>query len=96
MKLDRKYRRKKQVLRRDIAGESFLIPICGTPADMENVFVFNPLAGFIWELLDEDRTLKEIVEKIVAEYDVTIAEAQADATEFIERLLQQNLVEELR
>ena len=42
MNLAVKYRRKEKVTEREIAGESFLIPVCGKPVDMENIFILNP------------------------------------------------------
>ena len=95
MKLTGKYLKKQEVVGREIAGESFLIPICGTPVDMENVFVLNPLADFIWQRLDGEHTLEEIVAEIVKEFDVTPAQAGTDADDFVERLLQNHLVEAL-
>lgn len=95
MKMTGKYRRKRDVAGREIAGESFLIPVCGTPVEMENVFVLNPLADFIWQRLDGTRTLAEIVAGIVAEYDVETARAESDARDFMESLVKRNLAEEV-
>ncbi len=89
-----KFRRREQVVRREIAGEFFLIPLCGTPVDMDNVFVLNPLADFIWQRLDGELTQEEIVVEIVEEFDVAAGQAGADAADFIQRLLQNNLAEE--
>lgn len=93
MKQASKFRRKDRVAERRIADESFLIPVCGTPVDMENIFVLNPLADFIWARLDGERTLESIVSEISEEFDVTVGRAGADADEFVGRLLQQGLVE---
>ena len=93
MSLSGKYVNKEGVARREIAGESFLIPVCGTPVDMENIFVLNPLAEFIWQRLDGEHTLEEIVAEVVAEFDVSPERAAADAGEFMQNLLQNRLVE---
>ena len=95
MRLTGKYRKRREIVGREVAGESFLIPICGTPVDMENVFVLNPLADFIWQRMDGERTLEEVVIEVVAEFDVTPAQAGADVDEFVEDLLKNNLVEAL-
>ena len=95
MRLMGKYRRRQEIVAREVAGESFLIPICGSPVDMENIFVLNPLAEFIWQRMDGDRTLEDIVAEIVAEFDVTPDQAGADTDEFVDRLLRNNLVESL-
>jgi hypothetical protein len=90
-----RFRRKESVAGREIAGESFLIPICGKPVDLDNIFVLNPLAGFIWERLDGARTLEAIVADIVENFEVASEQAGSDAAEFVGRLLQNGLVEEL-
>lgn len=90
-----KFRRKERVTGREIAGESFLIPICGKPVDLDNIFVLNPLAGFIWERLDGKRTLEAIVADIIDNFEVTPEQAGVDATEFIGQLLRNDLVEEV-
>ncbi len=95
MNLAVKYRRKDSIAGRRIAGESFLIPICGKPVDLDNIFVLNPLAGFIWEKLDGAQTLEAIIADIVEEFEVTREQAAADASDFVGQLLQNNLVEEL-
>jgi hypothetical protein len=95
MNMAGKFRRKDRVTGREIAGESFLIPICGKPVDMENIFVLNPLAGFIWERLDGAHTLEAIVADIVENFEVASEQAGADATAFIGQLLQNDLVEEV-
>jgi hypothetical protein len=93
MNLSVRYRRKESIVRREIAGESFLIPICGAPVDMKNIFVLNPLADFIWQRLDGRCALKKVVEEIAGEFDVTVRQAGADAASFIGQLLEKGLVE---
>jgi len=95
MNMSGKFRRKERVTGREIAGESFLIPICGKPVDLDNIFVLNPLAGFIWEKLDGATTLEAIIGAIVENFEVTTEQARADAADFIGQLLQNDLVEEV-
>lgn len=95
MNMASRFRRKERVAGREIAGESFLIPICGKPVDLENIFVLNPLAGFIWERLDGTHSLEAIVADIVGNFEVAGEQAVADAAEFVGQLLQNDLVEEV-
>ena len=89
------YRKKDKIAGRSIAGESFLIPVCGQPAGMENIFVLNPLADFIWQRLDGERSLEAIVAEIIENYDVEGEQASVDAVDFIGRLLKNDLIEEV-
>jgi hypothetical protein len=90
-----KFRRKESIAGRRIAGESFLIPVCGTPLDMKDIFVLNSLGDFIWQRLDGERSLDAVIAEIVAEFDVAPGQAAADAQEFLGQLLQKGLAEEV-
>ena len=94
MNLNGKFRRREGVVGRDIAGESFLIPVCGTPVDMENIYVLNPLADFIWQRLDGERTMAEILAAIVDDFAVEPEQARADLAELIGQLKEKGLIEE--
>lgn len=94
MNMGGRFRRKDRIAGREIAGESFLIPICGKPVDLDNIFVLNPLAGFIWERLDGTHTLEAIVADIVENFEVASEQASADAADLVGQLLQNDLVEE--
>jgi len=55
--------------------------------------VLNPVGARIWELSDGKRTLKEIVELILNEYDVDRPRAEADAGSFVTELLERKLIQ---
>jgi hypothetical protein len=95
MKLTAKYRKKDKIAGRNIAGESFLIPVCGKPADMENIFILNPMADFIWQRLDGEQTLAAILAAIVEGFAVDREQALADMTDLIGQLLGNALIEEV-
>jgi hypothetical protein len=89
-----RYRKKDKIAGRSIAGESFLIPVCGKPAEMEKIFVMNPMADFIWQRLDGLQTLGTILAAIVENFDVECDQAQGDMTDLIGQLLENGLIEE--
>lgn len=95
MNMTARYRKKDKIAGRSIAGESFLIPVCGQPSDMENIFVLNPLADFIWQRLDGEQTLGAVLAKIVENFAVEGRQAQSDMTDFIGQLLKNDLIEEV-
>jgi hypothetical protein len=90
-----KFRKKDKIAGRNIAGESFLIPVCGKPAEMENIFVMNPMADFIWQRLDGQQTLATILAAIVENFDVEGERALGDLTDLIGQLLGNGLIEEV-
>jgi len=95
MNMAGRFRRMDSVAARQIAGESFLIPVCGQPGEMENIFVLNPLGDFIWQRLDGEHTIEMIITAIVENFAVERGQAGADAAEFVERLLANRLAEEI-
>jgi hypothetical protein len=88
------YRKKGELVCRDIAGETFLIPVMGDLADMQNIFTINPSANMIWQMLDGKMRLDEILERILADFDVEEAKARSDMMDFIGELIGEGLIEE--
>jgi hypothetical protein len=93
MNLESKFRKKDTIADRKIADDSFLVPICGQPGDMEKIFVLNPMADFIWQRLDGERTLHDLLNEIVGHFAVEAEQARSDMLEFVGQLLEQNLLE---
>jgi hypothetical protein len=77
---------RKKLLRREIAGESFLVPLGKTVYDTNGLFVLTELGAFIWDLLPEAETKEQILEKILAEYEVDETTAKNDLEEFLDKL----------
>jgi methyltransferase-like protein len=94
MNMTVRYRKKNEIASRNIAGESFLIPVCGTPAEMEKIFVMNPMADFIWQRLDGRQTLEAIMAAILEDFAVEPEQATADMADLIGQLLENGLIEE--
>ncbi len=88
------YIRNRDVVFRKIAGELFLVPIRGKLADMERIFALTPVAEFIWEMLDGQRSLDEVRAAVVDNFDVDTEQAGSDIMEFIGELLEAGLVVE--
>lgn len=90
--LGKVYKRSNDIIYRKIAGETFLVPIRGSLADMQRIFVLNPTAECIWDLLSGEKSLREVSESIQTLFDITAEEANADLQEFISDLLGANLI----
>lgn len=83
---------KKELLKRQVGGESFLVPLGKTVYDSNGLFVLTELGAFIWDLLPEAETEEEILSRILEEYEVDEATARADLTEFLEKLRKMNIL----
>lgn len=77
---------KKELIKREIAGDTILVPVGKTVYDSNGLFVLNELGAFIWEILPKAETEAEICEAILAEYEVTPEEAARDVEEFLQKL----------
>lgn len=86
--------RESTVVSREIAGETVLVPICRSAADLESIFVLNEVASFVWERLDGQHTLQDIELAVVEDYDVAPEQARTDVQGFVAQLLENGLVQE--
>jgi len=84
--LQKRYRPDPAIVSREIAGETILVPIRQSASDLESIYTLDEVGGRIWELLDGQRTVAEVRDAIVAEYDVSPQEAEADLLELLEQL----------
>ena len=84
---------KKQLIKREIAGDTILVPVGKTVYDSNGLFVLNELAAFIWELLPTVNTEAEIVSAILEEYEVSAEEAAADTAEFLAKLREMGIID---
>jgi len=72
---------------RRVGGEMVLVSLTGGGADLDRVLNLNEVGTFIWERLDGVATGADVVEAVIARFEVERAEAEADTLEFIGRLL---------
>ena len=83
---------KKELIQRDIAGDTVLVPVGKTVFDSTGLFVLNELGTFIWELLPRVETAEEICAAILEEYEVPEAVARQDVAEFLQKLEEMNII----
>ena len=82
------------IVSRDIAGETILVPIRGNLADMQNIFTLNKIGAFIWEKLDGKSPLSVTLGSLLDHFDVSSQEAENDILEFIDQVLETGLAVE--
>jgi hypothetical protein len=93
--LDTVLRPKGESVRRQIAGETILVPIRGRTADMQSIFALNPTAAFIMERVDGCRTVGEILEETLGAFEVDRALALEHLEAFLACARANGLVEEV-
>jgi hypothetical protein len=96
MKLDTVYARNDRIVSRRIVDELILVPIRQSVAELDTLYTLNEVGARIYELIDGTRRLREIVDAIVAEFEVTPEAAEADVRGFVAQLLQIEGIREVR
>ena len=84
--LEKRFYRDPDMVYRRIGDECLLVPISERTADVNYIFVLNPVAGRIWELLDVERSIREIRDVIAGEFEVTSQETETDLVDFLAQL----------
>ena len=78
---------------RRIAGETLVVPVRATAAQLDSIFVLNEPGATIWTLLDIPRRAGELAQAVTEDFDVTVESAHTDVLRFLERLEAAGLVE---
>lgn len=86
MDLDRRYVRDADFVFRRISDEVILLPIRRNLGDLESIFSLNEVGARIWDLLDGQRSLAEIRDTLLAEFDASADAVEADLAEFMASL----------
>ncbi|MCM8783654.1 MAG: PqqD family protein [Candidatus Omnitrophica bacterium] len=90
--LDKVFKKNTELAWRIIDNETMIIPLDEQTVDTEKIEVLNPTATCIWELINGENTLKEIIEKICEEYEIEYEEAEKEVLGFIRDLRNKNLI----
>ena len=83
---------KKELVKRDIAGDIVLVPGGKTVYDANGLFVMNEVGEFLWDRLSEAESAEDLANAVVQEYDVGIEEARRDIEEFLDKLRQMDII----
>lgn len=75
-------RLKEGFLLRDIAGQTVVLP-SGDELDLNMMITLNDTGRFLWEQLAEEKTEEQLVEALLAEYDVSRERAAQAVTKFV-------------
>jgi hypothetical protein len=77
---------KKELIKRNVAGDIILVPVGKTVYESNGLFVLNELGDFLWDRLEAAESEADLCAAVLAEYDVTAEEAARDIAEFVAQL----------
>ena len=78
---------------RTVAGETVVLPAAGV-TDFDMMITLNDTGKFLWERLTIGAEEAELVQAVLAEYDVTADVATADVERFVAALREKSLLDE--
>ena len=76
----------KEFILREIAGENILVPVGAAAVNFNGLISMNGVGRFIFDLLAEERTARELADRVCGEYDVPPETALGDVEEFLQQL----------
>lgn len=84
---DAKPSRHPRMASRTLSGEAVLVD-----PERNVVRMLNPVGSRIWELADGTRSLEQIADVLVLEFDVTATQAQQSVVAFVDELAAKELL----
>lgn len=76
----------KEFVLREIAGDYIIIPTGKTVLDFNGLITVNEVGASLWNMLQEEVSLDDLVRGILNEYDVEEETAREDIQEFLTSL----------
>ncbi|MGA8890145.1 MAG: PqqD family protein [Anaeromyxobacteraceae bacterium] len=70
------------VVSREIDGELVIVPLDAGVGDVDDLFTLNDTGAAVWELLDGERTLAEVVDDVARRFDAPRSEVEVDVLDF--------------
>jgi len=77
---------KKTLMKREVAGENFLVPVGKAVYTDNGLFALTELGAFLWDRLEAADSVEDLVAAVVEEYEVEAEVARADIQEFLGKL----------
>ncbi len=83
------------VVARNIEGELIIVPLTFGIGDMEEgIYTLNETGKAIWEKLDGQKSLREVVTELNAEFEATPEEIEKDVMGLMGELLKRRIIVE--
>ncbi len=80
---EKRYQRNEDFIFRKIVEEIILVPIKQNVAEMEAVFTLNEVGAFLWEQLGQPRSLSELHNAVLDEFEADPAIVLEDIEAFL-------------
>ena len=81
--LNKSFVKDADLMTRTIAGETLIVPVRNRIGDLSSIYTLNEVGARVWQLVDGQTPVAEIVQTITSEYEVSEEEAAADIAELL-------------
>lgn len=78
--------------KRDIAGSTIVVPVGSASREFNGMITLNESGSFFWDCFLNDKTIDEVVQLVLAEYEIDEATAKRDIEKFVGMLRDNNLL----
>lgn len=85
---------KKDYILREVAGEYLLIPVGEAALKTKGLISLSESGYLLYEQLQQDCEKKDLVQRMLQEYEVTEDQASADIEAFLEQMRSIDMLEE--
>ena len=83
----------KEFVLREIAGDYVIIPTGQTVLCFNGLITVNEIGAFLWNILQNDVTVDDLVKCVLKEYEVDEDTAREDIQEFLDTLIDGGIME---
>jgi hypothetical protein len=75
--------RSQSVVTTKTGNEYVLVPVANNIADMNSVYTLNETGAFIWEHINGENSVEDIINEMTTEYEIDYITASEDVYSFI-------------
>ncbi|MDO5329095.1 MAG: PqqD family protein [Coriobacteriia bacterium] len=84
---------KEGFVKRPIMDDMVVVPTGDASKDFEGIIKLNPSASLIWDMIDEGKSIDDIVEKFTEVYDVSAESARRDIDAIVNQMIDAGVIE---
>ena len=78
---------------RDIAGQAVVVPLGSRVVEFNGIMTLSESGALLWRKLEKNSSFEEMVELLLAEYDIDKETASKDVENFLESMRSNKILE---
>lgn len=78
---------------RKIEDEYILVPMLASSDEVEHIFNLDQVGADVWERIDGKKTVKEIIDELIQEYEGESEKIKGDVFDFLNDIIEAKIIE---